>query len=118
MEAQVLWLAILLIVFQIGDAVAAAIPIQYIKDDLTRLGCSEQLQRIIPMVKFASVVGLVIGLFVPVIGVLTCIALGAYFVVALEFHRRANDPIVKYVPAAGIAIWVFVVGLVSYLPAA
>lgn len=117
MQAQFVWLAIILIVFQFGDGVAAAIPIPYIKNDLDRLGCSEQLQRLIPVAKFASVTGLIIGLFVPLVGALACLSLVVYFIVALDFHRRANDPIAKYLPAAAVGTFAAIVGFVSYLPA-
>lgn len=117
MEAQLVWLAIILIVFQSLDGIACAIPIQYIKNDLDRINCPEQLQKILPFIKFASVIGLIIGLFIALIGAITCAALVVYFVVALDFHRRAKDSVDKYVGATLVGTFAGVVGLVSYLPA-
>lgn len=108
------WLAIILIVILAGDTIACAIPIQYIKDDLERLGCSPVLQRTIPVVKALAVAGLIIGLWQPGLGVLACIGLLLYFVVAFWFHYRNDDPIAKYVPAAGFAALILVVLLLSY----
>jgi len=110
------WLAIILIVIMAGDAVGCAIPIQYIKDDLDRLGCSPTLQRIIPVVKFLAVAGLVIGLWVPWLGALACIGMLLYFIVAFGFHARAKDPAAKYVPAAGFTLLILAVLVFSYLP--
>ncbi len=117
MEAELPILAIVLIVVMAGDAAAGAVPIAYIKDDLDRLNVSEQTQRLIPLLKFAAVAGLVIGLWVPVLGLITCVALLGYFVAALWVHKRENDPLVKYLPAVGFFAFIAVVGALSYLPA-
>lgn len=115
MDVSQPWLAIALIVILAGDTIACAIPIKYIKDDLDRLGCSPALQRTIPAVKALAVAGLIIGLWQPWLGALACIGLLLYFAVAFWFHYRNDDPIAKYVPAAGFAAFILVVLLVSYL---
>lgn len=118
MEVQLVGLAIALIVVLAGDAVASAIPIRYIKEDLDRLGCTPQQMRIIPAVKFLAVAGLLIGLWTPWIGVLACIGMLVYFGFAFWFHDRVNDPFVKYLPAIGFAAFVALTMFLSYLPAA
>jgi len=108
------WLSLVLIVILAGDMIACAIPIQYIKDDLDRLGCSPTLQRIIPAVKALAVAGLVIGLWVPWIGVLACIGMIAYFGVAFWFHARNNDTIVQYLPAVAFTLLIVAALVWSY----
>ncbi len=116
MEASLPFLAIAFIVFLGADAVACAIPIAYIKNDLDRLGCSPTLQRVIPVLKFMAVAGLIIGLWVPWLGAVTCIALLAYFAVAFDYHRKNHDTLTQYVPAIVMTIWIIAVMIFSYLP--
>lgn len=107
-------LAIVLIVVLAADAVACAIPIQYIKDDLDRLNCSDQTQRLIPLVKAAAVTGLLIGLWVPILGLAACAGMVGYFVCALAVHKRENDELAKYVPAIGFMLFVLATLFFSY----
>lgn len=116
MDVSLPLLAIIFIVVLAGDAVACAIPIAYIKNDLDRLGCSPALQRLIPVLKFGAVAGLIVGLWKPALGVATCIALLLYFAVAFVFHKRANDTVAQYVPAAAVSILIVAVMVLSYLP--
>ena len=118
MEVEIAALAIALIVVVGGDAVACAIPIRFIEDDLTRLGCTPLQMRIIPAVKFLAVAGLILGLWTPWIGALACIGMLVYFGFAFTFHQRAGDPLVKYVPAIAFAGLVTAALFLSYLPAA
>jgi len=117
MEIAVPVLAIAFIAVLAGDGIACAIPIDYIRNDLNRLNCSEQIQRVIPVVKAAAVAGLVIGLWIPLLGVLACVGMIAYFACALAVHRRENDEIVKYLPAVGFMAFTIATLAVSYLPA-
>lgn len=110
-------LALALIVILAGDAVACAIPIPYIANDLKRLGCTPQQMKIIPAVKFLAVAGLLIGLWVPTLGALACIGMLIYFGFAFWFHYRAGDELVKYVPAIGFAVFIGAALFISYLPA-
>jgi len=118
MDVAVPILAIALIVILAGDTIACAIPIPYIEHDLKRLGCTAQQMRIIPAVKLLAVIGLIVGLWFPVLGVLACIGLLIYFGFAFWFHDRAGDEFVKYVPAIGFAAFIGAVLFISYLPAA
>ena len=116
MDVSVPILAIVLIVLLAGDAVACAIPITYIKDDLDRLNCSEQTQKLIPVVKFAAVAGLLIGLWVPALGVAACVGMVAYFVCALAVHNREGDEAAKYIPAIAFMALVVATLIFSYAP--
>ncbi|HEU5082309.1 MAG TPA: DoxX family protein [Acidimicrobiales bacterium] len=92
----------LLLAVQATDAVACAIPLEVIRQDLERLGCPPWLQRTIPVVKGASVVGLLVGRRHPRLGRLTTDALVAYFLCALGAHARVRDPAWRWAAAAGM----------------
>lgn len=92
----------LLVAIQAGDAVACAIPLAIIRRDLDRLGCSPALQRTIPVVKAASVVGLGAGVVRPELGRLTIAALLAYFGCAVGAHARVGDAAWRYAGAIGM----------------
>lgn len=78
---------------------------QWAKDDLDRLGFPERFRFVFPIVKASSVAGLLLGLRWRALGRLTAAAVVTYFLVALGFHVRAKDPIIKYVPAVGMLGW-------------
>lgn len=117
MDANLVWLALILIVVLGLDAIACIGPIPYIRKDLERLGCSENVIRAIPAIKLAAVAGLTVGLWVPWIGALAAAGMIVYFVFALDYHRRAQDTIDKYIPAIGFMAFIAVVMLVSYVSA-
>ena len=87
---------------QAGDAVACAIPLSFLKEALDAVGCPPALQRAIPVVKAASVVGLVAGQRKPALGRLTTTALVGYFLCAIAAHARVKDPADRYVAAVGM----------------
>lgn len=116
MEVAAPILAIALLVVLAADTVACAIPIQYIKDDLARLNVSAQTCRIIPFVKAAAVAGLLIGLWVPALGVAACVGLLGYFACAIGVHRRENDEFAQYIPAIGFAAFIAAALIFSYIP--
>jgi len=117
MNVELAVLAIVLIVVLGADAAACVKPIKYIRDDLERLGCTETQIRIIPAAKGLALVGLIAGLWVPALGVAACIGLLVYFGFAFWFHARANDPIAKYIPAAGFTALVAAALIFSYAAA-
>jgi hypothetical protein len=92
----------LLLAIQAGDAVACAIPLPVTRDELERLGCPPWMQRTIPVVKGASVVGLLAGRRRPGLGRVTTDALVAYFVCALAAHGLVRDPAWRWGAAAGM----------------
>lgn len=91
-----------LVAVQAADAVACAIPLEVIRRDLERLGCPPWLQRTIPLVKGASVIGLLAGRRDARLGRLTTDALAAYFLCALGAHARVRDPAWRWAAAAGM----------------
>ena len=110
MEAEPIWPVLVLVGFQVLDAVSCAIPTRFITAALDRVDCPQPIRRILPTVKLASAVGLVIGLWVPAIGLLTIAALVAYFVAAIVFHVRARDTLLSTSGAVVMLVAVVVVG--------
>ena len=82
---------------------------EWAKDDLDRLRFPEDLRVVFPIIKFASVLGLAMGIRWRRMGRLTSAALVLYFVLAVAFHARAKDPISKYPAALVMLVWSCVV---------
>ncbi len=117
MDVDLPALAIILIVFQVADAIACIGPIAPIKVALDAVDCPPRIRRLLPFVKLDSAIGLTIGLWVPILGALTIVVLVVYFLVAIAFHVRARDTVINTVPAAVMLVFVVVVGALSYFPA-
>ena len=87
---------------QAADAVACAIPLPLLREALDHVGCPPALQRAIPVIKAASVAGLLAGRRDARLGRLTTTALLAYFACALAAHARVHDPAPQYAAALGM----------------
>ena len=61
--------------------------------------------------------GLIAGLWAPLLGVATAVALGAYFLIAIGVHIRAGDPPKKSMNAIGMLALTAVAAALTYLPA-
>jgi len=91
-----------LALFQLGDALACAIPLHYIRKDWDAIRCPPAIRQAIPPIKVASAAGLVLGRRWPTLGRITAMALVVYFAAAIGFHVRAKDPVWKSAPAAAL----------------
>ena len=87
---------------QAADAIACAIPLAPLREALEHVGCPPALQRAIPVIKAASVAGLVAGRRDPRLGRITTAALLGYFACALGAHARVHDPARRYAAAAAM----------------
>jgi DoxX-like protein len=76
---------------QAGDAVACALPIAPITKALDDVGLAEELRPVLPMVKGASVIGLLAVYRFPALARLTTLMCTVYFVLAVAFHVKARD---------------------------
>ena len=94
-----------LVAVQSADAAFNAIPTQWLRDDLDHLGVPEDLRFVFPLIKSASALGLLGGLRWPRLGRVTATALIVYFLVAMGFHARAGDRILRYAPATAMLAW-------------
>jgi hypothetical protein len=99
--------------FQAADALAC-LKLDYIQKDLDRLNCPPRVQRLLPFIKAASALGLLVGRRWPRLGRFTAVALSAYFAFAIGFHLRAKDPAWRSLPAASLLAVSLVVGLRGY----
>ena len=85
------WPLAVLAFIQIGDAVMCWRPVPFIRECLVNVNFPQRYWRALPPLKVAAAAGLVIGIWVPPLAVLTCAALVGYFVVAIGSHVVARD---------------------------
>ena len=88
--------------FQVGDAVACAIPVPYIAKSLDSLGVPQEIRWILPLVKVASAIGLLSITRFPGLARLTTAMLTLYFALAVGAHVRVRDRVINAVPAASL----------------
>jgi hypothetical protein len=86
-----IWPVVALAVIQLADAAFCIQPLPFIRQCLTNARFPERYWPLLTPLKLASVAGLVGGLWVPWLGLVTSAALVAYFVVAIAMHLRARD---------------------------
>jgi hypothetical protein len=85
------WPVALLAVLQLGDAVLSAKPVAFVRQCLIDVRFPRRFWKVLTPLKVAAAVGLVAGIWVPALAILTCAALVCYFVVAIASHIRARD---------------------------
>src|SRR5687767_13367533 len=86
-----IWPVIVLAVFQLGDGILCIKPIRYIAGCFEAVNWPRRLWWMMPVIKFAATAGLIAGIWVPYLGLLTSAALVAYFLVAIGMHLGAKD---------------------------
>ncbi len=85
------WPVIVLAVIQLLDGIACLKPIAPIAQCFNDVGFPRRLWWLFPVIKFAAAAGLAGGLWIPGLGLLTSVALVAYFLLAIGAHVRARD---------------------------
>lgn len=85
------WPPAVLAAVQLGDAVMCVKPVPFIRRCLLDVGFPQRYWRVLPLLKAAAAAGLVIGIWVRPLAVLTSAALVAFFLVALTAHVRVRD---------------------------
>lgn len=85
------WPLAALAVIQAGDAVMCVKPPAFIRRCLLDVNFPERYWWVLPPLKAAAATGLVIGIWVWPLALLTCAALVCYFVLAIVAHIRAAD---------------------------
>jgi hypothetical protein len=88
---QPIWPVILLAMISFGDAVLCLRPAPFIARCFEDVGWPRRLWWVMSPIKFAAAAGLVAGIWVPYLGLITSVALVLYFVVAISMHLRARD---------------------------
>ena len=85
------WPALVLAAVQLVDAALCRRPVAFIQKCLEDVRFPRRWWPVLPPLKLAAAAGLVLGTVVPYLGAVTCLALVAYFLVAIAMHVRARD---------------------------
>lgn len=86
-----IWPVVVLAAIQVADGVLCLRPVAFVARCLTNVRFPRRYWVVLSPVKFAAALGLVAGIWVPYLGLLTSVALVAYFVVAVSMHIAARD---------------------------
>ena len=86
-----IWPVLLLAVVSAGDGVLCLKPAAFIAQCFTDVGFPRRYWPLMPIIKFAAAAGLVAGIWIPVLGILTTASLVLYFLVAIAMHIRMRD---------------------------
>jgi hypothetical protein len=85
------WPVVLLAVIQLVDGVMCVKPVPFIARCLTNVRFPPRYWTWLSPLKLAAALGLVAGIWIPCLGLVTAVALVLYFVVAIVLHLRAGD---------------------------
>lgn len=85
------WPVIALAVIQLVDGLLCLKPASFIARCFTDVNWPRRYWWVMSPIKFAATAGMVAGLWVPYLATLTCVALVAYFLVAIGMHVVARD---------------------------
>ena len=85
------WPLFVLATIQLADAAACVKPIAPVARCFDDVGFPRRFWWVFTPIKLAAAVGLLVGVWVPEIGLAACIGLILYFVLAIRAHIRARD---------------------------
>ena len=85
------WPVLVLAFVSFGDGLMCIRPLPFIAQCFEDVRWPRRYWWVMPPIKFAAALGLVAGIWIPVLGLVTNIALVAYFVIAIGMHIRARD---------------------------
>jgi DoxX-like family len=85
------WPVVSLAIVQLADAAACIKPLPFVAACLEDVNWPRRLWWVLPPIKTAAAIGLIVGIWMPYLGAVTCAALVLYFVVAIAMHVRARD---------------------------
>ena len=93
--------ALRLAVMQVADlAVTQAFPDRFGDAHYDHLGVPPSLRPMLPVIKGAATVALLVGVRRPRLRSATGAGMVAYYAAAVTFHVRSNDPLTQTAPAA------------------
>lgn len=87
----VVWPFVVLAVISAVDGILCIKPVAFIRQCFLDVGFPERWWRLMPVLKFASAVGLIAGIWIPWLTLLVTVCLVAYFIAAIGAHIRAQD---------------------------
>ncbi|MBS9532283.1 DoxX family protein [Mycobacterium sp. M1] len=85
--------------FLAGDAVASAIPIRYVENNMDAMRVPAAVRPLVPVAKALLSLGLLSVFRLPSVARVTTAVLTLYFVVAVGIHIRVRNRIANIVPA-------------------
>lgn len=85
------WPVVVLAVITAVDGILCIGPARFIADCFRDVGWPQRYWWTIAPIKFAAVIGLIAGIWIPFLGLLTTVCLVLYFIVAISMHIRARD---------------------------
>ena len=85
------WPVIVLAIVSFGDGLMCLRPMRFIAQCFTDVGFPKRWWWVMSPIKFAAAAGLIAGIWIPYLGIVTTIALVLYFVIAISMHIRARD---------------------------
>lgn len=85
------WPVVVLAAIQFGDAVLSYRPVAFVAECFDDVGFPREWWWIFTPIKVAAGAGLIAGIWIPYLGLITTVALVLYFVVAIAMHIRARD---------------------------
>jgi DoxX-like family len=85
------WPVVVLAIVSAADGIVCIKPAAFIAQCFRDVRWPRRWWWIMPPIKFAAAAGLIAGIWVPGLGLLTTLALVAYFVIAVGMHIRARD---------------------------
>jgi hypothetical protein len=110
------WPVVLLALTQLVDAALCLQPVPFIAQCFEVVGWPRRLWWLMPPIKVAAACGLIIGIWVPYLGAITCVALVLYFLTAIALHIRARDfGRNLFINASGMLAFCAVVGVACFL---
>lgn len=110
------WPVLVLAVISAVDAILCIGPARFIETCLDDVGFPRRYWLLLPILKFAAAAGLIAGIWIPGLGLLTSCCLVAYFVVAISMHIRRRDfGRNLFLNATGMLVICLAVTLVSFL---
>ncbi len=89
--ANPIWPVIVLAFIQVVDGVLCIRPVSFIAECFEDVRWPRRYWWMMPPIKFAAAAGLIAGIWIPVLGLITTVCLIAYFIVAISMHIRARD---------------------------
>jgi hypothetical protein len=85
------WPLFVLAAIQLGDAVASFKPMEFARQCFEDVGFPRKHWWVFTPIKLAAGAGLVVGAWVPEIGLAACLGLVVYFLLAIGAHVHARD---------------------------
>lgn len=99
------WLPALLAAVLLIDAIASIKPPKFISDCLTGVGFPREWWWTLIAIKLLAVTGLIIGMWVPGVGLAATYGVFAYFICAAAAHLRARF--------TGVSFWMNCLGMLA-----